>query len=111
MEFKVCLIVFKALKFNQPKYIVDLLSAPNDGDHVTLRSSDDPYRLFEPRAVRERVFAERSFVYAAPRLYNRLPVQVKQQTSVLSFKTHLKSFLFLQSYDTTNNSVNEAYKL
>ena len=111
VEFKVCLIVFKALKFNQPKYIVDLLSAPNDGDHVTLRSSNDPYRLAEPRAVQERAYAERSFVYAAPRLYNRLPVQVKQQTSILSFKTHLKSFLFSQAYDTTDNSVKEAYKL
>ena len=111
VEFKVCLIVFKALKFNQPKYIVDLLSSLDDGNHVTLRSNDDPYRLFEPRAVRERVFAERSFVYVAPRLYNRLPIVVKQQTSVQSFKTHLKSFLFSQAYDTANDSLMEAYRL
>ena len=111
VEFKVCLIVFKALKFNQPKYIVDLLSYPDNGNHVTLRSSDDPYRLFEPRAVHEKAFAERSFVYVAPRLYNKLPIQVKQQTSLQSFKIHLKSFLFLQAYDTTTNSLREAYKL
>ena len=42
----------------------------------------------------ERAFAERSFVYTAPRLYNGLPATVKQQASVQSFKIHLKTFLF-----------------
>ena len=61
IEFKICLIVFKALKFGQPKYIADMLS-PVTISHLTLRSDDDPYRLHEPRAVDERAFAERLFV-------------------------------------------------
>ena len=111
IEFKICLIVFKALKFNQPKYIVDLLAGSVGGTHVALRSSDDPYHLYEPRAVGERVFAERSFVYTAPRLYNRLPMVVKRQTSLEGFKTQLKSFLFSRVYDTVNCTVSEAYRL
>ena len=67
IEFKICLIVFKALRFGQPKYIADMLSPPVTISHLTLRSDDDPYRLHEPRAVDERAFAERSFVYTAPR--------------------------------------------
>ena len=111
VEFKICLIVFKALRFNQPKYIADLLSSSVVGTQVALRSSDDPYHLYEPRAVHERVFAERSFVYTAPRLYNRLPILVKQQTSLQDFKTHLKNFLFSQAYDTVNFTVKEGYRL
>ena len=103
--------MFKALKFNQPQYIVDLLAGSIGGTHVALRSSDDPYRLYEPRAVGERVFAERSFSYAAPRLYNKLPMVVKQQTSLEGFKTQLKSFLFSRVYGTVNNTVSEAYRL
>ena len=111
IEFKICLIVYKAIKFKQPKYIVDMLASTATRPQVSLRSSDDPYRLHEPRAVNERAFAERSFAYAAPRLYNKLPASVKKQSTVQSFKTHLKSFLFSQAYDTTNHTMNEAYRV
>ena len=62
IEFKICLIVLKALRFGQPKYIADMLSPPVTISHLTLCSDDDPYRLHETRAVGERAFAERSFV-------------------------------------------------
>ena len=110
IEFKICLIVYKAITFNQPKYIADMICRPETETRMPLRSSDDPYRLFEPRAVGGRAFAERSFAYAAPRLYNKLPVWVKQQSTVESFKSHLKSFLFSQAYDTTREVVSEAYR-
>ena len=111
IEFKICLIVFKALRFGQPKYIADMLSPPVTISHLTLRSDDDPYRLHEPRAVDERAFAERSFVYTAPWLYNGLTATVKQQASVQSFKIHLKTFLFSRAYNSDTNTINEVYKL
>ena len=79
--------------------------------HLALRSDDDPYRLHEPRAVDARAFAERSFVYTAPRLYNGLPATVKQLASVHSFKIHLKTFLFSRAYNSDTNTINEVYKL
>ena len=112
IEFKICfLIVFKALRFGQPKYIAEMLSPPVTISHLTLRSDDDPYRFHEPRAVGERPFAERSFVYTAPRLYNGLPATVKQQGSVQSFKIQLKTFLFSRAYNSDTNTINEVYKL
>ena len=109
VEFKICLITFKALKFQYPQYIVDLLTPVTVGI-VMLRSADDPFRLLEPRAVGERAFADRSFSYAAPRLYNRLPVSLKQVNSVESFKKHLKAFLFARAYDQSNFTVTGEYK-
>ena len=111
IEFKICLIVYKAITFKQPKYIVDLISSPENETSMSLRSSDDPYRLYEPRAVNERAFAERSFAYVAPRLYNKLPVEVKQQTTTEGFKACLKSFLFTQAYNTSRNVLNESYRI
>ena len=73
IEFKICLITFKALKFNQPSYIRELLSFPSHESTWGLRSADDPYRLHEPRATGERGFANRAFSYIAQHLYNKLP--------------------------------------
>ena len=42
IEFKICLITFKALKFNQPSYIRELLSFSSHKSTLGLRSADDP---------------------------------------------------------------------
>ena len=38
---------------------------------------------------------------------NALPATVKQQASVQSFETQLKTFLFSQAYDSDTNTINE----
>ena len=94
IEFKICLITFKALKFNQPSYIRELLSFSSHESTLGLRSADNPYRLHEPRAIGERGFANHSLSYIAPRLYNKLPITIKLIDSLNAFKSHLKAFLF-----------------
>ena len=47
IEFKICLITFKALKFNQPSYIRELLSFSSHESTSGLRSADDPYMNLE----------------------------------------------------------------
>ena len=106
-----CLITFKALKFSQPSYIRELLSFSSQESTSGLRSADDPYRLHEPRAIGERGFANRSFSYVAPRLYNKLPVTIKQIDSLNTFKNHLKAFLFSRAYDLVGLAVREGYAL
>ena len=109
VEFKICLITYKALKFNQPSYIREMLTLSSPEFALGLRSSDDPDHLYEPRALGERAFASRSFSYIAPRLYNRLPVAIKQAESLCSFKTNLKTFLFSRAYDLSSQTVREDY--
>ena len=111
IEYKICLITFKALKFNQPSYIRELLSYSSHETTSGLRSAGDPYRLHEPRAVGERGFANRSFSYIAPRFYNKLPVTIKQMDSLNTFKRHLKAFLFSHAYDLLDFTVQEGYAL
>ena len=66
IKFKICLITFKALKFNQPSFIRELLSFSSHESTSGLQSADDLYRLHEPRAIGERGFANRSFFLHCP---------------------------------------------
>ena len=98
IEFKVCLLVFKALKYREPKYIVEMLT-PFQNAGMPLRSGDDPWRLVEPRAIQGHSFADRCFSFVAPRLYNRVPLEIRNLTSVETFKKRLKTFIFDRAYD------------
>ena len=77
IEFKMSLITLKALKFNQPSYIRELLSFSSHESTLGLLSADDTYLLHELKAVGERGFANCSFSYIAPHLYNKLPITIK----------------------------------
>ena len=85
IEFKLCLITFKALKFNQPSYIRELLSFSSLESTLTVCMNLE---------LLERRFANRSLSYIAPRLYNKLPITIKLIDSLSTFKSHLKAFLF-----------------
>ena len=102
---------FKALKFNQPSYIKELLSFSSHESTLGLRSADDLYCLHEHRAIGERGFANCSFSYIAPRLYNKLPITIKPIDSLNTFKSHLKAFLFSRAYDQLGLTVQEDYAL
>ena len=66
IEFKICLITSKALKFNQPSYIRELLSFSSHESTLGLKSADDPYCLHEPRAIGERGICQSLFFLHCP---------------------------------------------
>ena len=108
IEFKMCLITFEALKFNQPSYIRELLSFSSHESASGLQSAEDPYHLHGPRAIGERGFANCSFSYIAPRLYNKWPIANKQIDSLNTFKS---LFLFSCAYDQSGLTVQDDYAL
>ena len=109
LNLKYVSLFFKALRFNQPSYIRELLSFSSHESTSGLRSADDPYRLHEPRAFGERGFADRSFSYIALCLYNKFPITIKQIDSLNTFKSHLKAFLLSSAYDQSGLTVQEDY--
>ena len=110
IEFKICLLAFKALKFGEPKYLADLLNLQNVYAGMGLRTSDDPFRLEVLRAS-EWCFPERAFSYITPRLLNMLPASSKELDSIETFKSRLKTFMFTRAFDISDWSVNEGYGL
>lgn len=111
IEFKACLMTYKILKSEKPQYLYDLLKPRTLNTDVVLRSVGDPYILFEPRAINGRAFGERSFSFCAPRLYNRLPIEIKKSSSVDVFKSKLKTHLFAKCYNIAEKVVHPDYKL
>ena len=91
--FKVLLITYKALNNQRPTYIKDFLVPYEPA--LTLRSSSEKF-LVEPRF--KSTYGDRAYSSVAPRLWNNLPRNVKEITSLTHFKTALKTHLFRQSF-------------
>ena len=88
--FKLLLLTYKALNGLAPSYLSDLLTYRSSC--YSLRSVSNRL-LVEPRA-RLSTYGFRSFSFSAPRLWNRLPLEIRLSTTVASFKNRLKTHLF-----------------
>ena len=109
IEYKICLLVFKAQLSHQPAYIKECLHPFELETTIIVRHASDLHRLQEPREYSK--LDERAFRNCAPRLYNKLPTELKSVTNVTLFKKKLKTFIFSECYNTEENTVIGRYKL
>ena len=105
VEYKICLLAFKALFLDEPKYLADLLKPYATSSALELRSNG---RLDEPFITRAASIS-RCFEYCAPRLFNSLPQDVKGQVTINSFKKKLKTHLFSKSYNLSTLTTHTEY--
>ena len=57
------------------------------------------------------VSTDRAFFHCGPALFNALPLDLQNVDSLAAFKKMLKTYLFSQAYDLSNNSVRDDFKL
>jgi len=77
-------LTYKVLPLNQPLYLTHLLLVPYTRVAVTgLRK----HLLLEPAA--STVIGSRGFSYAAPSIWNKLPLKIRSSSSFASFKRNL----------------------
>ena len=95
INFKILLLVFKALRGKAPVYITNLLTPYQPSR--SLRSGDKGL-LVQPRA-RRHTYGDRAFSVYAPRLWNALPPNIRFSSSVACFKKNLKTYFFRQCYE------------
>ena len=89
-EYKLLLLTFKALRHLAPSYVTYLLQLYHPTR--TRRSSSDS--LLTARSARLRNYGDRDFCVAALKLWNDLPLNIRECGSVHSFKRLLKTHLF-----------------
>ena len=106
--YKLCVMTYQALTSERPRYIRELLRGFHLHTSMFLRHSADPHRLDEPRSNFE--IGSRAFASCAPRLYNRLPEDVKNSGNQNIFKKRLKTYLFTESYDLEEKNIRNDYK-
>ena len=90
--FKIALVIFNVRTFEQPSYLHSLL-----GIYIpsrNLRSEGQHLRI----PFRKSVTARRSFAFAAPTVWNSLNSSTRKATSIGTFKTRLKTELFLSAF-------------
>ena len=94
IDFKIILFVFKSLNGLAPEYLSDLIQLHQPSK--ALRSASQVV-LDVPRSfLKSR--GDRAFSFAAPTLWNALPLSLRTANSLSSFKTLLKThFSFSQS--------------
>ena len=109
IEYKIILLTYKALKYNEPKYLRKMLNRYDPGTNLTTRLADEIDRLHEPRT--NTIYGERAFSYCAPRLFNKLPTEIRNLPNTVQFKKKLKTFLFDKCYDVEEKTMKQDYKL
>ena len=83
--FKLCLYVNKCLYHDAPIEIMSLL-VPSDNFTRTAK--------LKHTIVPETALGSRAFSFCAPKVWNSLPLSLRQETSITCFKKSLKTFLF-----------------
>lgn len=94
IDFKILVVTFRALHSQAPQYILDLLTPYSAGR--TLRSSSQNLLVIPKTRFKTR--GDLSFQAMAPKLWNALPLSIREVDSVESFKKQLKTHLFRKAF-------------
>lgn len=95
IKFKILLLTYKATNGLAPIYLQDAI-VPYQPNRA-LRSQNA--KRLVPFAASKKTVGERSFSFQAPKLWNDLPIDIKNSDSVSTFKTRLKTFLFDKAFN------------
>ena len=91
--FKILLLTFKILHGTALTYLESLISLKPQSCY-NLRRSSDTLLLKQPAFISKATLGDRSFTWAAPKLWNVLPFEVRDSKSLDIFKSKLKTHLF-----------------
>ena len=93
--YKILTLTYRCLHGSAQDYLSELLTpyAPSR----TLRSSDSTL-LSVPKS-RTKSYGDRAFRNASPKLWNNLPLNIRQSETFSTFKSSLKSYLFKESFE------------
>ena len=93
IEYKIACQVFKCLTGSAPQYINSLIK-PYQPPR-SLRSSSSLRLETKPSKTK---FVDRSFINAAPRVWNSRSYETRSCVTLDSFTSHLKTELFMKAY-------------
>ena len=92
--FKILLLTYKCLNDLAPDYLSSLVTLKNCCRPLRIQALE----LLDIPKTRLKTYGERSFIYAAAKEWNKLPLVIRKLPSVDSFKQNLKTHLFQQHF-------------
>ena len=99
IEFKLTILTFQAIHGLAPKYLCEMVRIKEQSTYH-LRSSEEIILVQPPEKSLTRL-GDTAFQFAAPRLWNRLPKDLRLLNSISTFKKQLKTYFFSVAYDVT----------
>lgn len=97
IEFKVAILTYKALHHLAPDYITSMFHLAADLPGLS-RNRSAQHGDLVPASWNSVFYGKRSFYYAAPKVWNDLPVSTRKQSSLAAFAKELKTILFRRAY-------------
>ena len=97
VDFKILPVTFKMLHCFAPYYLKDLVSVL-PASHYQLLRNNNGILLERPRLRTKKTMGDRAFSIAAPFLWNILPLPIRQESSIDSFKRSVKTYLFEKAF-------------
>lgn len=98
IEFKIALLTHKCLHGNAPDYLKELIFSRSFSSRYNLRVNDDKW-LLQNSSQLNYVKSESMFSFASPKIWNSLPLSLREIESVSLFKAHLKSPFFSMAFE------------
>ena len=89
-DYKIIITTFKCLHTTAPHYLSSLLSVQNNSKYG-LRSNNQ-FLLSRPNFKTLATIGDRAFIAAAPKLWNTLPLTLRNIDNFNLFKNKLKTF-------------------
>jgi len=94
ITFKLATLIFRCMHGLAPAYLAETLNRAADVDSRRMLRSGSSTALLVPMTR----LGDRAFPVAAAQVWNSLPTTLTSQSSLLTFRQQLKTFLFEQSY-------------
>ena len=93
IHFKIIIITFKAIHGQVQVYLQDLVNKREEKRYNS-RSCAMGIMLQTPRTLTKKELGDRAFLAAAPKLWNGLPSQIRNEPSFHRFKGLLETHFF-----------------
>ena len=96
IEYKIAMLVYKCFNNLAPPYLQNLIHSKTS--LASLRVYEDKFLLKTPK-LSSYNYKNRQFSSAAPRIWNKLPQEIRRSGSLLIFQSKLKTYLFSRYFD------------
>ena len=95
IEYKLAVFGFRFFEETLPKYLHDILY--RYVPQRNLRSMSEKTLVVPMRNM--KTFGERAFSFQVPKVWNDLPIHLKNCNTLPTFKKQLKTYLFKKAYN------------
>ena len=96
--FKHLFFVYKSLNGLCPQYLTNLLEEQKSARSLRSNGQD---LLIQP-TCKTKTYGDKAFSVCAPKIWNTIPLEIRQSSSVLLFKKKLKTFLFIRFIESNS---------